>query len=94
MAYTNDLNNLEKVSLMEFIKFQKPYKEVRYFIGDNAYISINKNYILFNRMEFLTNSRIISEAIISVDHRINRLTLFSSETEQSMEFNFHSYVRW
>jgi hypothetical protein len=94
MTFIIDENKLEKVSLIEFISFQKPYKEVRYFAGENSYISINKNYVLFNKLEFLTNNRIVSEAIISVNYRINRLTIFSSETEISMEFNFHSYVRW
>jgi hypothetical protein len=45
-------------------------------------------------MEFSTNMRIISEALISVDYNINRLTIFPSETDESIEFNFSGYVRW
>ncbi len=94
MVYTNNDNNLNKVSLAEFIKNQRPYKEVRYFVGDNIYISINKNCILLKNMESLTKMRIISEAIISIDYNINRLTLFPPETDESIEFNFNGYIRW
>lgn len=94
MAYTNNDNTLNKVSLAEFIKNQRPYKEVRYFVGENLYISINKNCILLKNMEFLTSMRIISEAIISIDYNVNRLTIFSSETDESIEFNFNGYIRW
>jgi hypothetical protein len=94
MAYTNNDNTLTKVSLAEFIKNQRPYKEVRYFVGENIYISINKKCILLKNMDFLTNMRIISEAIISVDYNINRLTIFPPETDESIEFNFNGYVRW
>ena len=94
MVYTNNGNTLNKVSLSEFIKNQRPYKEVRYFVGENVYISINKNCILLQNMEFLTSMRIISEAIISIDYNINRLTIFSSETDESIEFNFNGYIRW
>jgi hypothetical protein len=94
MAYTNNDNTLNRVSLAEFIKNQRPYKEVRYFVGESIYVSINKNSILLKNMEFSTNRRIISEAIISVDYDINRLTLFPTETDESIEFNFNGYIRW
>ena len=55
MAYTNNDNTLTKVSLAEFIKNQRPYKEARYFVGENIYISINKKCILLKNMDFLTN---------------------------------------
>jgi hypothetical protein len=94
MACTNSDNTLNRVSLAEFVKNQRPYKEFRYFVGENIYVSINKNCILLKNMEFLTKMRIISEAIISVDYNINRLTLFPSETDETIEFNFNGYIRW
>jgi len=94
MAYTNNDNALNRVSVAEFIRNQRPYKEVRYFVAGSIYVSINKNSILLKNMEFSTNMRIISEATISVDYNINRLTLFPSETDESIEFNFNGYMRW
>ncbi len=67
---------------------------MRYFIGDKSYISINKNSILLNNLNFASSNRIISDAIISVDYYINRLIIFSHETEQTIEVNFNGYVRW
>ena len=94
MTSVNNMNNIDKVSTDVFIKLQKPYREIRYFLGDNAYISINKNSILLNNLNYLSQSRIISDAIISIDYSINRLTIFSHETEQTIEVNFNGYVRW
>ena len=94
MTYTNDGNTPIRASLAEFVKNQRPYHEVRYFVGGDIYVSINKNCILLKNMEFSTNMRIISEALISVDYNINRLTIFPSETDESIEFNFSGYVRW
>jgi len=45
-------------------------------------------------MEFSTKRRIISEAVISVDYNINRLTIFPTETDEPIEFNFNGYIRW
>ena len=94
MNSVNNMNNIDKVSTDVFIKLRKPYREIRYFLGDNAYISINKNSILLNNLNYLSQSRIISDAIISIDYSINRLTIFSHETEQTIEVNFNGYVRW
>ncbi len=94
MTSANNINNIDKVPLDVFIRLQKPYREIRYFIGDNAYISINKNSILLNNLNYLSQNRIISDAIISIDYGINRLTIFSHETEQTIEINFNGYVRW
>jgi hypothetical protein len=94
MTSANNINSIDKVSIDLFIRLQKPYREIRYFLGDNAYISINKNSILLHNLNYLSQSRIISDAIISVDYSINRLTIFSHETEQTIEVNFNGYVRW
>jgi len=94
MAGANSIINIDKVSLDVFIKLQKPYVEIRYFLGDNTYVSINKNFILLNNLNFLGRNRIISEVIISIDYNINRLTIFSHETERTIEINFNGYVRW
>ena len=94
MTSANNMNNIDKVPIDVFIRLQKPYREIRYFIGDNAYISINKNSILLNNLNYLSHNRIISDAIDSIDYSINRLTIFSHETEQTIEINFNGYVRW
>jgi hypothetical protein len=94
MNSANNIVNIDKVSIDVFIKLQKPYTEVRYFIGEGANISINKNSISLNNLNFLSRNRIISDAIISIDYSINRLTIFSNETEQTIEINFNGYVRW
>ena len=94
MTSANNINSIDKVSIDVFIRLQKPYREIRYFVGDNAYISINKNSILLNNLNYLSQNRIISDAIISIDYSINRLTIFSHETEQTIEINFTGYVRW
>ncbi len=94
MTSANNINNIDKVSIDVFIRLQKPYREIRYFIGYNAYISINKNSILLNNLNYLSHNRIISDAIVSIDYSINRLTIFSHETEQTIEINFNGYVRW
>ena len=91
MTSANSINNIDKVSIDVFIRLQKPYREIRYFIGDNAYISINKNSILLNNLNYLSKNRIISDAIISIDYNINRLTIFSHETEQTIEIIFLSF---
>jgi hypothetical protein len=94
MTSANNATNIDRVSIGEFIKLQKPFTEARYFIGEGIYISINKNSISLNNLNFLSRNRIMSDAIISIDYGINRLTIFSNETEKTIEINFNGYVRW
>jgi hypothetical protein len=94
MANADNINNIDKVSISEFMKLQKPYRETRYFIGDDTYISINKNAILLHNLNFLSSSRIISDAILSINYTTHRLTIFLPEIEQIIEFNFNGYIRW